>query len=129
MRFPRARRITRRSDFQRVRRKGRSYRGRHMIVGVLSDGEIRSLKVGYITTRRVGNAVARSGIRRRLRGIVQRHGEHLQCGHWLVMIPHAQSGGISSAELERDWLKLVRRAGILEAETEQPQEPEALPEK
>ena len=75
MRFPRARRITRRSDFQRVRRKGRSYRGRHMIVGVLSDREIRSLKVGYITTRRVGNAVARSSIRRRLRGIVQRHGE------------------------------------------------------
>lgn len=112
MRFPRARRITRRSDFQRVRRKGRSFRGRHMIVGILADSEIRSLRVGYITTRRVGNAVVRSGIRRRLRGIVQRHGEQLACGHWLVMIPHALSGEISSAELERDWLKLVRRAGI-----------------
>ena len=113
MRFPRARRITRRSDFQRVRRKGRSYRGRHMIVGILSDSEIRSLKVGYITTRRVGNAVVRSGIRRRLRGIVQRHGDQLACGHWLVMIPHTSSGGASSAELERDWLKLMSRAGIL----------------
>ena len=118
MRFPRARRITRRSDFQRVRRRGRSFKGRHMIVGVLADGGIRSLKVGYITTRRLGNAVVRSRTRRRLRGIVQRHGDQLASGHWLVMIPHALSGGASSAELERDWLKLVRRAGLLKSETE-----------
>ena len=92
-----------------------------MIVGVLSDSEVRSLKVGYITTRRLGNAVVRSGIRRRLRGIVQRHGEHLKEGHWLVMIPHTLSGGATSAELERDWLKLLRRAGLLEKEAEQHQ--------
>ena len=117
MRFPRARRITRRGDFQRVRREGRSYRGRHMILGVLADSEIRSLKVGYITTRRLGNAVLRSGIRRRLRGVVQRHGLRLKSGHWLVMIPHTLSGEVGSADLERDWLKLVRRAGLLDEES------------
>lgn len=84
-----------------------------MILGVLADGGVRSLKVGYITTRRMGNAVVRSRLRRRLRGIVQRHGGRIKCGHWLVMIPHALSGTASSAELERDWLKLVERAGIL----------------
>jgi len=112
MRFPRARRITRRGNFQRVRRKGRSYRGRHMILGVLADPEIRSLKVGYITTRRVGNAVARSRVRRRLRGILQRHGDSLKSGYWLVMIPHASSRDASSADFEKDWLKLVRRADL-----------------
>lgn len=104
-----------------------------MILGVLSDSEIRSLKVGIITTRRVGNAVARSGIRRRLRGIVQRHGENLRAGHWLVMIPHAQSGGTASAALERDWLKLIQRAGMIAVQAEagittDPQQPEAVAE-
>jgi ribonuclease P protein component len=122
MRFPCARRITRRSDFQRVRREGRSYRGRHMILGVLADSEIRSLKVGYITTRRLGNAVLRSGIRRRLRGVVQRHGLRLKSGHWLVMIPHTLSGAAGSADLERDWLKLARKAGLLEEESTQNKE-------
>lgn len=114
MRFPRARRITQRSDFQRVRRKGRSYRGRHMILGVLADESIRTLRVGYITTRRLGNAVARVGVRRRLRGILQRHGAGLAPGHWLVMVAFTSAANATSAELEHDWFKLARRARLLE---------------
>jgi ribonuclease P protein component len=112
MRFPRARRITRRRDFQRVRRDGRSYRGRHLVVGVLEDSEVRSLKVGYITTRRLGNAVTRTRVRRKLRGILQRHGGELRGGHWLVLVARHSAAHASSAELERDWLRQVRRAGL-----------------
>lgn len=128
MRFPRARRITRRGNFQRVRRKGRSFRGRHMILGVLADAGIRSLKVGYITTRRVGNAVARSRVRRRLRGILQRHGEALRSGYWLVMIPHASSGDASSADFEKDWLKLVRKADLWIGESAPAEDTGSTPE-
>lgn len=119
MRFPRARRITRRRDFQRVRRDGRSYRGRHLVIGVLADAEVRTLKVGYITTRRLGNAVTRSRVRRQLRGILQRNGAGLRCGHWLVMIARHSAAYASSAELERDWLQLVGRAELIaNADTE-----------
>jgi len=123
MRFPRARRITQRRDFQRVRRKGRSYRGRHMILGVLADESIRSLRVGYITTRRLGNAVTRVAVRRRLRGILQRQGAGLVPGHWLVMVAFTSSADATSEELERDWLKLVRRARLLEAPDESSNSP------
>lgn len=118
MRFPRARRITQRRDFQRVRRKGRSFRGRHMILGVLADESIRTLRVGYITTRRLGNAVTRVGVRRRLRGILQRHGAAVLPGHWLVMVAFTSAANATSAELEQDWLKLARRAQLLEMPTE-----------
>ncbi len=114
MRFPRARRITQRRDFQRVRRKGHSYRGRHMILGVLADESIRSLRVGYITTKRLGNAVTRVGVRRRLRGILQRHGAGVKPGHWLVMVAFTSSANATSAELESDWVKLAQRAQLLE---------------
>lgn len=113
MRFPRARRITRRSDFQRVRRKGRSFRGRHLVLGVMADAELRSLKVGYITTRRLGNAVTRVQVRRRLRGVLQRLGANLKAGHWLVMVARHSAAHATSAELEHDWTRLARRAGIL----------------
>ena len=116
MRFPRARRITRRRDFQRVRRKGQSYRGRHLVLGVLADSDVRSLKVGYITTRRVGNAVVRSRVRRRLRGILQRHGSELRPGHWLVMVARHGAATATSHELEEDWWRLTRRAGLVGGE-------------
>jgi len=115
MRFPRARRITQRRDFQRVRRKGRSYRGRHMILGVMADESIRTLRVGIITTRRLGNAVTRVGVRRRIRGVLQRQGAGVLPGHWIVIVAFTSAADVTSAELERDWLKLARRAQLIDS--------------
>ena len=69
MRFPRDRRITSRRLFQRVREEGTSYAGHYLVLGVLRDEDIANpIRVGYITTKRIGNAVARNAVRRRLRG-------------------------------------------------------------
>ena len=86
-----------------------------MILGVLADESVRTLRVGYITTRRLGNAVTRVGVRRRLRGILLRRGAELLPGHWLVMVAFTSAAQATSAELERDWLKLARRAELLAA--------------
>ena len=76
------------------------------------DGEKR-FRVGLITSRRVGGAVARNRVRRRLREIVRRNQQALKGGIWFVVIAGRSAAQTRSTALEAEWLRLARRAGIL----------------
>ena len=119
-RFPKAARLTRATEFRRVKDRGRSWGGRFLVLGVLPDAAPpdaadRWARVGFITSKRVGGAVTRNRVRRRLREIVRRHRPALRAGVWLVVIARHTAAKAASAELEADWLRLARRASILTA--------------
>ena len=57
-----------------------------MVLATLEDDTLPAPKWAFVTSRRVGNAVTRNRIRRRLRGILARHGERLAGTRYLVMI-------------------------------------------
>jgi len=113
MKLPRSKRMRQRSEFLRVRRKGRSCRGRFMVLSCLRDETLPDFKFGFVTSRRVGNAVARVRVRRRLRSIARKEAESLNPGHYVVLIARAGAAEASFAELKEDWLALVRRCGLL----------------
>src|SRR5437764_1138250 len=112
-RFPVARRLKGRHDFARVRAEGRTVRGGLLIVGVLPVIEETAFRVGLVTSKRVGGAVVRNRVRRRLREIVRRHQRALGHGLWLVVIARPAAASASLAALEDEWLRLAKRAGIL----------------
>jgi len=114
MKFPRSRRITNRGEFQKVRTKGKSIKGHFLVLGYLFDKDrvTDRLKVGYITTKRIGNAVVRNGVRRRMRGILQRTGEEILEGHYLVVIARNQAANDPSDRLEKEWKWLLHKAGL-----------------
>ena len=112
-RFPAVRRLKLSREFERVRKGGRAVRGGLLMLSVLPvDGEKR-FRVGLITSRRVGGAVARNRVRRRLREIVRRNQQALKGGIWFVVIARRSAAQTRSAALEAEWLRLARRAGIL----------------
>ena len=112
-RFPAVRRLKVSREFERVRKEGRAVRGGLLILSVLPvDGEKR-FRVGLITSRRVGEAVARNRVRRRLREIVRRNQQALKGGIWFVVIARRSAAQTDSARLEVEWLHLAQRAGIL----------------
>ena len=112
-RFPAVRRLKVSREFERVRKEGRAVRGGLLILSVLPvDGEKR-FRVGLITSCRVGGAVARNRVRRRLREIVRRNQQALKGGIWFVVIARRSAAQTDSAVLEAEWLRLARRAGIL----------------
>lgn len=118
MRFPRDRRITAKRLFQRVREEGTSHAGHFLVLGLLRDEAIADpVKVGYITTRRLGNAVTRNRVRRRLRGVLQRTGDRLLPGYCLVLIARHRAATASSEALEKEWKWLAHRAGIFSKST------------
>ncbi len=108
-----SKRLVRSSDFARVRAKGRSIRGNLMMLGVMLDDDVPSFRAGFVTSKRVGSAVVRNRIRRRLREIVRLYQAELRRGLWLVTIARTGAAGASYAELRDEWLRLAKRASIL----------------
>ncbi|MGB3646837.1 MAG: ribonuclease P protein component [Mesorhizobium sp.] len=65
-------RLLKRIEFLAVRR-GEKRRGRLFLVEVLDRGDDRQARVGYTVTKKVGNAVVRNRVRRRLKEAVRTH--------------------------------------------------------
>ncbi|MFT4549079.1 MAG: ribonuclease P protein component [Verrucomicrobiales bacterium] len=115
MKLPRPMRLRSRSDFQRSRKEGKSYAGRFLVVSVLRDPEALPLRFGIILTKKVGNAVARNHVRRRIRALLSEYGERMVPGYRLVIIGRYTAPSASFEALEKDWLKQLQRAKILQA--------------
>jgi ribonuclease P protein component len=112
-RFPAGRRLKSSRDFARVRTEGRMVRGALLMLGVLAvEGEI-AFRVGLVTSKRIGGAVVRNRVRRRLREIVRRQQHALEKGHWLVAIARPAAAQVDFAVLEQEWSRLVKRAGLI----------------
>ncbi|UDL87049.1 ribonuclease P protein component [Mesorhizobium sp. PAMC28654] len=69
---PNPKRLLKRAEFLAVRR-GEKRRGRLFLVEVLDRSDREAPRVGYTVTKKVGNAVVRNRIRRRLREAVRVH--------------------------------------------------------
>jgi ribonuclease P protein component len=70
-------------------------------------------RFGIITSRRVGNAVTRNRVRRRLREIVRLNYRRLATDSWLVLIARRAAAEASYRLLEQEWLRLAERTSIL----------------
>jgi ribonuclease P protein component len=114
--FPKSVRLTLSSEFLRVKTEGRSYSGRYMILGILKNIDTETTvptRTGLITSRRVGGAVVRNRVRRRLREIVRLNRPALVSNAWLVVIARHTAANASFDELQAEWSRLARKAGLL----------------
>ena len=111
--FPRARHLTQASEYERVKRDGFTRRGKLLIANVVPVENSRPCRVGFVTSRRVGGAVVRNRVRRRLREIVRQHQHKLRDGFWIVLVARRDAADASYRALQDEWLRLAKRASIL----------------
>ena len=109
--FPKSVRLTQNSEFRRVKAEGRSYTGRLITLGVLrlTDAET---KFGIIVTRRIGGAVARNRVRRRIRELLRTTKPQWASGVWCVIVARRGAPGASFEELRNEWLRLAAKARV-----------------
>jgi len=111
--FPKARRLTRASEYERVKRDGFVQRGKLLMLNVVPVENSGCCRVGFVTSRRLGSAVVRNRVRRRLREIVRKHQHHLRECFWIVLVARKDGAIAGYRALEHEWLRLARRASIL----------------
>jgi ribonuclease P protein component len=111
--FPKACRLTRASQYERVKRDGDTRRGKLLMLSVVPVENSRPWRAGFVTSRRLGGAVVRNRVRRRLREIVRQHQHELREGFWIVLVARRDAAKANYQQLEHEWLRLARRASIL----------------
>ena len=71
-------------------------------------------RVGFTVTARIGHAVVRNRVRRRLREIYRLHEGELRRGADLVIVARGRSVHAPYQALERDFLAACRKLDLLE---------------
>jgi ribonuclease P protein component len=111
--FPKERRLVRPEDFARVKSQGIAHRGPVLVLGVLPQKEERLFRAGFVTSKRIGGAVVRNRVRRRLRDIIRTEQGRVREGVWIVIIARPAAARASYGALKDEWLRLAERASIL----------------
>lgn len=70
-------------------------------------------RLGLVTSRKIGNSVARSRARRLLRESFRRHQHELTEPTMLILIARQSIAGKAFASVEQDYLAALRRGGLL----------------
>jgi len=109
-------RLKRSGEFRRVREEGVSFSGKWLVLGVWRAVAVEAgtdVRFGVVTSRKVGGAVVRNRVRRRIRHIQQAHQREVQGSVWCVTVARFRASQATFAELDLEWCKLARRAGVL----------------
>jgi ribonuclease P protein component len=111
--FPKTKRLIRPVEFGRVKSEGTSERGRFLVLGVFAKNDEPLFRVGVVTSKRIGGAVARNRVRRRLRDVVRTEQTRVRPGFWFVVVARPAAVRATYRELKDEWLRLAERASIL----------------
>ncbi len=112
--FPRAERLTRKSDFDFVFRRGEKFVGRYFICYLVRREEQGS-KIGFAVSRKVGKAVVRNRIKRYIREMYRTHRGAFLTGVLLVIVARPACAGLDYSQCTGAIERLLRRGGVLDA--------------
>jgi ribonuclease P protein component len=116
LRLPRQRRITRGSDFHRVRGRGRRLVRGCLIANWLATPEKTVSRLGVITSGKIGGAVIRTRARRLLREAFRLHQHELGTPVDLVLVARSGIVRMGLAGVEKDFLTAMADARLLKAQ-------------
>ena len=111
--FARAQRLKQGRDFTRVRQEGQ----RAVLGCLIANWQCMPVeakaRVGVVVSRKVGAAVERTRVRRLLRETFRLHQYELAQPVDLVLVARPSIAGRAFAGVEKDFLTVLRKAGLL----------------
>ena len=105
-------RLTRSTDFKRVRRIGKSY-AHPLVVLVTSRNDLAQVRIGIVAGRALGNAVERNRAKRRLRACLEPQLTQLTDGWDLVFLARKPMDQADFGEICIAVQLVLKRAGLL----------------
>jgi ribonuclease P protein component len=98
--------------FSQIHRNGKSAANRHLVIRFLANGQDRS-RFAFVVSKRIGNAVVRNRMKRRLREAVR--SRRVKGGWDAVFIARKGSERARFQELLRATSNLLRRSRLVES--------------
>lgn len=106
-------RLRKKEDFNKVYRYGKSMANRQFVVYYIPQQAADSFRLGVSVSKKIGNAVVRNKLRRRMKEIVRLHADRIKQQTDLVLIARNGVGEMSYQELEKSIIHVLSKSGIL----------------
>jgi ribonuclease P protein component len=116
LRLARGSRVTQNRDFLRIRQQGQRLALGCLVANWNMLPEGSSPKLGVVTSRKIGGAVVRTRARRLLRESFRLHQHDFARPIELILVARNSIVGKQFADVEKDFLTTLRRAGLLRNE-------------
>jgi ribonuclease P protein component len=113
--FPKTRHLRRNSDFARAYRTGRRVQDAALALVVRPRAAGQPTRLGLSVSRKIGNAVVRNRVKRRLREAFRLNRLRLAENFDVVLVARSQASSLDYVGLEKSFLDLCRRAGLVQA--------------
>ncbi|HVU08590.1 MAG TPA: ribonuclease P protein component [Verrucomicrobiae bacterium] len=113
LRLNRALRLGQNRDFARLRQQGERFAQGCLIANWNKLPEGATPKLGVVTSRKIGGAVERTRARRLLRESFRLHQNELSQPVELILVARNSIAGKRFADVEKDFLTALNRAGLL----------------
>lgn len=110
-------RLRRRKDFDAIYRRGRSWNNELLVLRTLSN-DLSCNRVGFVISKRVGNAVVRNRVRRRLKETIRPMA--LSDGWDILFSAKATAAGAKFEQLRSSAISLLTRSELLGAGSKDP---------
>jgi ribonuclease P protein component len=107
--FPKSARVLRSKDFRRVYDHGAKFSGPLFSAFYLRNNEESGAKVGFTCPRKLGGAVVRNRIKRRVREVVRARLNRIGAGWEIVINPRVRAMEAPFPQLEQEVEKLFQR--------------------
>ncbi|HMB69964.1 MAG TPA: ribonuclease P protein component [bacterium] len=107
--FPKEERVRRSPEFTRIFRDGKQVRGRFLTARWIADPPTDLCRVGFAAGKRLGGAVIRNRLKRRMREAYRRNKRELTCrGIAIVFVASSRMIGCSARDVTEDMIRVLR---------------------
>jgi ribonuclease P protein component len=103
------------SDFRRLYAKGKSAATPYLVL-YCRKNRLDHNRAGYTVSTKLGHAVVRNRVRRRLREIVRLNAGAVRPGFDLVLVARSRAVGAEYKKLEQGYLSCCKKLGLLQEE-------------
>lgn len=102
-------------QFRRLYQRGRSMADRNLVLYCRPNGSQENF-LGLTVSAKLGHAVVRNKLRRRLRECYRLHESEFRRGYHMVIVARARAVHADYAELEKSMMKLAAQQSLLQEE-------------
>ena len=99
-------------EFRRIYRKGRSAVSPYFVVYCLRNRAGAS-RLGVTVSKKLGHAVVRNRVRRRLRELYRLHRQEMLPGYDLIVVARVRAVDMPYTKLEKQYLRCLAQLGLL----------------
>lgn len=113
-------RLCKREDFSKVYKGGKSIANHQFVLYYKGNRALERFRLGVSASKKVGGAVQRNRIRRRVKEIVRLHADQIKGGYDLILIVRSGAMKLDYAGLEKSIRHVMRKAGIMNSHKRRP---------